>query len=165
MDGIALRLPDAPYSSEVWAIQWGGEGGELEYMPALHKPNRKLTVDDYDTIVKPFVDAWQAEHDRQVLVQQEAEAKARDLYNSEEQRFLRLRTERDIRLSATDYYVMEDYPSDVEIKEQVLAYRQALRDLPNQPGAPWTDDTIPWPQNPLENSTVTNAMRHYQPLS
>lgn len=161
-----MNLPDAPYDPEVWAIQWHGNQGEMEFMPSLHLQNRKLTADDYESVVKPYVDAWQAERERQVQEQQSAEAEAQELYNSEEQRFLRLRIERNNRLSATDYYVMADYyPSDAAMKEQVLAYRQALRDLPDQPGAPWTDDTIPWPQNPLENPTVTNAMRHYQPLS
>ena len=154
VDGVVVKIPTASYDPEVWAIQWRGNQGEMEFMPSLHKQNRKLTADDYESVVKPYVDAWQAERDRQVLENQQAEAKAQELYNSEEQRFLRLRTARDIRLSATDYYIMPDYPSDAEIKERVLAYRQALRDLPDQPGAPWTDDTIPWPQKPLENSTT-----------
>lgn len=150
----------------MWAIQWRGTQGELEYRPELRRKNRRLTVDDYDSIVKPYVDAWQAEQERIVQEQEKAKAEAEELYNSNEQRFLRLRTERDIRLAATDYYVMADYPSEEMMKERVLAYRQSLRDLPSQPGAPWTDDTIPWPQNPLEEPAVSTAtMRHYQPVS
>ena len=61
--------------------------------------------------------------------------------------FVQLRTERDKRLAETDYYVMPDYPATK--LEEVKAYRQALRDLPAQPGAPWTEETIPWPVNPL----------------
>lgn len=63
-------------------------------------------------------------------------------------RFAALRTERDTRLTATDYYVMPDYPA--EDKSAVLAYRQALRDLPAQPGAPWDGGgpNTPWPNKP-----------------
>lgn len=62
--------------------------------------------------------------------------------------FSTLRMERDARLAATDYYVMSDYPA--EDKSAVLAYRQALRDLPAQPGAPWDGggEKTPWPSKP-----------------
>ena len=62
--------------------------------------------------------------------------------------FSTLRMERDARLAATDYYVMIDYP--VEDKSAMLAYRQALRDLPAQAGAPWDGggEKTPWPSKP-----------------
>lgn len=61
-----------------------------------------------------------------------------------------LRTERDRRLSATDYLLMQDYPLDNTHKEAVQAYRQALRDLPSQEGAPWDGggESTPWPELP-----------------
>lgn len=53
------------------------------------------------------------------------------------------RAQRDALLSACDYYVMPDYPAtDLEA---VRAYRQALRDLPKQPGFPIE---IIWPEKP-----------------
>lgn len=65
-----------------------------------------------------------------------------------EERFNTLRMERDARLAAMDYYVMLDYP--VEDKSAVFAYRQALRDLPAQEGAPWDGggEKTPWPAKP-----------------
>ena len=62
--------------------------------------------------------------------------------------FSTLRMERDALLAATDYYVMPDYPA--EDKSAVLAYRQALRDLPAQDGAPWDGGgpNTPWPTKP-----------------
>lgn len=56
-----------------------------------------------------------------------------------------LRSERDKRLADTDYMVMPDYPIDADKLNAVKEYRQALRDLPQQEGAPWVDGDIPWP--------------------
>lgn len=64
--------------------------------------------------------------------------------------FTNLRTERDRRLAATDYLLMPDYPISDEQRAVVQAYRQALRDLPAQPGAPWDGggESTPWPDLP-----------------
>lgn len=60
----------------------------------------------------------------------------------------RVRAERDRRITATDYLVMPDYPLDTDKLEEIKVYRQALRDLPQQPGFPWDgpdDPACPWP--------------------
>lgn len=64
--------------------------------------------------------------------------------------FQQLRTDRDRRLAATDYLLMQDYPLDNTLKEAVQLYRQALRDLPSQEGAPWDGGGkgTPWPELP-----------------
>lgn len=62
--------------------------------------------------------------------------------------FTALRAERDKRLAETDYMFTTDYP--LADKSAWASYRQALRDLPAQPGAPWTEDTIPWPVAPVK---------------
>lgn len=61
-----------------------------------------------------------------------------------------LRLARDIRLTATDKYVLIDYQITPEDLESIKTYRQALRDLPAQPGAPWDGggDETPWPEMP-----------------
>lgn len=48
-------------------------------------------------------------------------------------------------IAETDYLVMPDYPLDEEKKAAVLAYRQALRDVPEQDGFP---RQIDWPVKP-----------------
>ena len=65
--------------------------------------------------------------------------------------FLQLRGARDIRIAATDYFLMPDYPINPEGLEAVKTYRQALRDLPTQPGAPWDGggELTPWPIKPV----------------
>lgn len=60
----------------------------------------------------------------------------------------RVRAERDRRIAETDYVVMSDYPLSQEKLEEIKVYRQALRDLPQQPGFPWNgpdDPACPWP--------------------
>lgn len=67
-----------------------------------------------------------------------------------EQLFISLRTERDTRLYNTDKYLLPDYPISPEALEAIKVYRQLLRDIPAQPGAPWDGggDETPWPLPP-----------------
>lgn len=69
---------------------------------------------------------------------------------TEAELFQQLRAERDQRLSATDYLLMPDYPLNDTLKGAVQLYRQALRDLPAQSGAPWDGggEATPWPELP-----------------
>ena len=55
------------------------------------------------------------------------------------------REKRNQLIAETDYLVMPDYPLDDERKAAVLAYRQALRDVPEQEGFP---RQIDWPVKP-----------------
>ena len=61
--------------------------------------------------------------------------------------FATLRAARDARLMATDKYLLADYPVSEAALEVVRAYRTALRNLPDQAGAPWDGGgkATPWP--------------------
>ena len=63
-----------------------------------------------------------------------------------------LRNARDTRLAATDKYLLADYPIGEADLVAVKAYRAALRNLPDQPGAPWDGgrSETPWPENPMD---------------
>lgn len=65
--------------------------------------------------------------------------------------FAGLREERDRRIAATDYLAMPDYPLDDATRAALSAYRQALRDVPQQAGAPWDGggEATPWPDKPV----------------
>jgi hypothetical protein len=56
-----------------------------------------------------------------------------------------VRAKRDTLLAETDYLVMPDYPLPEDRGQAVLAYRQALRDVPEQAGFP---RQIDWPVKP-----------------
>ena len=64
--------------------------------------------------------------------------------------FTALRAARDARLTATDKYLLPDYPISAENLALVKTYRAALRALPEQIGAPWDGggDGTPWPEQP-----------------
>ena len=93
---------------------------------------------------------WQDEKARLEQAAAEAEAARLAEYNSETARFARLRTERDRRLAETDYLLMADYPLSENQRTVLQVYRQALRDLPSQEGAPWDGggEETPWPEIP-----------------
>lgn len=143
-NGIAIQFE---FSSQhnLRALQWEEDKGHMEFDDA---PNKKLDMGDYSTIVQPYIDAFAREKARLEAEERRKEQERQEKYNSEEQRFVRLRAERDKRLAATDYLVMVDYPIGDNDLQNVKAYRKALRDLPGKPGSPWTDDTIPWPVKP-----------------
>lgn len=58
---------------------------------------------------------------------------------------LDVRLERNKLLSNTDHLIQSDYPISDEKKQEIKAYRQALRDIPQQDGFP---DNIIWPDKP-----------------
>ena len=59
---------------------------------------------------------------------------------------LDVRLERNKILSNTDHLIQSDYPISDEKKQEIKAYRQALRDIPQQDGFP---DNIVWPDKPV----------------
>ena len=59
---------------------------------------------------------------------------------------VRVRSERDAKLAATDWWVAKAGESGIPMSEEQIAYRQALRDLPDQEG--WPISHI-WPVEPV----------------
>ena len=92
-------------------------------------------------------EAWQ-----EICAQKAAEEREEWLADpdTEAERFELLRAARDVKLAATDYLVAPDYPLTEEQRAAVTLYRQALRDLPAQEGAPWDGggEATPWPEEP-----------------
>lgn len=80
---------------------------------------------------------------------------------SNDELFSRLRSERDVRLSAV-LWMRERHADELELGKEtsltpeqytaLLVHIQALRDLPAQPGAPWDGggELTPWPELPEE---------------
>lgn len=56
-----------------------------------------------------------------------------------------VRAQRDAMIARTDFMMMPDYPISEEDKALVEAYRQALRDIPEQEGFP---SEVQWPVAP-----------------
>ena len=151
VDGQALTFEfSAP--ERMHALQWDGLQGHIEWKGYGHEPprNELLTADSYADRVAPYVKMWEEEKTRLEQAAAEAEAARLAEYNSEAARFERLRAERDRRIVATDFLLMQDYPIPADQRTAVQAYRQALRDLPAQEGAPWDGGgkETPWPAAP-----------------
>jgi hypothetical protein len=61
----------------------------------------------------------------------------------------RVRTERNRILAVTDYSQLPDYPGSSTDQGAIAEFRQALRDVPDQPGFPWA---VVWPLPPEKAS-------------
>lgn len=151
VDGQALTFEfSAP--ERMHALQWDGKQGHIEWLGSGDEPphNEPLAADSYAGQVAPYVELWKEEKARLEQAAAEAEAARLAEYNSEAARFERLRSERDQRLAATDYLLMPDYPLSDDQRTILQVYRQALRDLPSQEGAPWDGggEETPWPVMP-----------------
>lgn len=156
VDGEALCF-DYQISEDVHAIQWHNGSGHIE---VAGQNNTVLGEADYAEKVEPFVTLWEAEKARLETEVKEAEAARLAEYNSEGAKAGRIREERDRRIAETDYLLAADYPISAEKLELVKAYRQALRDIPQQDGFPWSgeidDPAIPWP---VLDKAATQAAR------
>ena len=159
VDGVALRF-DFPAPENMHALQWHEGSGHIEWTDDINHP---LTPDDYEADVAPFVALWEAEKAR--LDEEAAAAEAARIaeYNSPEARAARVRAERDRRLASCTWIIerhrdqLDNGEATTLSEEQYQAwqtYRQALRDLPQQPGFPWEgpdDPACPWPVKPQES--------------
>lgn len=70
---------------------------------------------------------------------------------TEKELFDRLRSMRNAKLTETDKYVsVPDYPISEKSVEDLKVYREELRNLPSQEGAPWDGggEATPWPEFP-----------------
>lgn len=145
--GYTVAMPSVAEAEALYSIVWDGEQGEADRNNGTAPV--KLTREDYGRLVYPYYLAWQnakGAADKEAEIAEEA---SWAMYNSPEALWHRLRKERNKRLAETDYVFAPDYPAlTSESLGAVKSYRQALRDLPSQPGAPWTDETVPWPDKP-----------------
>lgn len=82
---------------------------------------------------------------------QELIEKEVNLPDSSEQLAAEVRAQRDSLLAACDWTQMPDSPLSEKEKAAYQAYRQALRDVPQQEGFP---ETISWPEEPKTGSFV-----------
>ena len=69
---------------------------------------------------------------------------------SEEYLFSKLRATRNSALQETDKYMTVDFPITDTLRSEVREYRQRLRAITEQPGAPWDGggELTPWPEKP-----------------
>ena len=141
-----------PEHENLNAIYWNNGSGTVERKNGSAEDDM-FDEAKYDEYVAPYVEQWEAEIERLKAVEeeriaeearQEAEAAASNAENDIE---LIARHERNRRLLESDHFMLPDYPIDEETRQAIIAYRQALRDLPEQEGWP---KNVEWPICPVE---------------
>lgn len=141
VDELALSFDLTPYKlpANFWALQWFKNGGEIEY---TDKPNEVIKdLSRYQGIIEKHAKL-------------KAEAEAPPPEPTEAEKYAALIIERDSRLAATDWLILRHtdeasldngYSLNPDEYRSVLAYRKALRDLPqNSP----TSSVWVWPPLP-----------------
>tara|TARA_R100001244_G_C5073434_1_gene111982 strand:+ start:66 stop:362 length:297 start_codon:yes stop_codon:yes gene_type:complete len=88
--------------------------------------------DEYPEGKKSFTEAEETERDAE---------EAEYIAGADGREAERVRTDRDSKLSETDFHAL----SDTDMSEAMTTYRQALRDIPQQAEFP---NTITWPTEP-----------------
>ncbi len=113
IDGEGMNF-DFDLPSNVWAIQWDGTSGHIEFNDGT--PNEELT--DFSNY-QYLVDAHATEKQRIV------DAESNRVIPLEE-----YRAERNSKLNDSDWTQLQDSPLSQEDKQAWTTYRQALRDAP-----------------------------------
>ncbi|MCV0371710.1 hypothetical protein [Filomicrobium sp.] len=66
VDGKPKTVPDAPWAQMppgVHAVQFKDSAGEIEFTKTtggIKLPNQRITLDQFNAMFMPFVDAWKA---------------------------------------------------------------------------------------------------------
>lgn len=135
VNGEALFFSYNSPLGEVKAAQWAVKQGQLEYYDV--ELNRAFGIEGYQDCVAPYVALWRAEKERLEVEAGRAPTPG--------QLAERVRARRDGLLGGTDYLMLPDYQLTEEERAALVVYRQALRDMPTQPGFP---AAVVWPPAP-----------------
>lgn len=122
----------------------------------LKEGNRLPLGEELDTHIKNFLPVWHFDRINQLKsgINESDVAAIESLVEpleakkpTEEELSYEIRSRRNEELYKTDWTQLEDSPLLEEQKEAFKSYRQALRDLTDQPNFP---QTIKWPKAPFE---------------
>ena len=97
------------------------------------------------TINSSYVTLSRNQETNEIEFSEDAQAIERARLNVIEFSWIKLRTERNIRLSNSDWVMLPDVSLTTEKKEEWITYRQALRDLPANTSDP---ENVTWPTTP-----------------
>lgn len=116
---------DYDFPSNLWAIQWDGTEGEVEWTDG---PNTEATL----SFVQPYIDSWNETSDANHEDRKQEEM-AQDPVDY-------MRGQRTLKLQETDEWAL----SDRTMTLAQTTYRQSLRDLPDHttdwnPAITWDD--------------------------
>lgn len=147
------RIKDATKVDSDWdAVPYPASSADFVGVQIPHQ-SRTMHHNILRALLTSFVQA-DPEHYREVAVNDEDGNKVATTVEAipeptpeelKERKATEVRAKRDYLLNKTDYLVSGDYPISAEDLAKVKAYRQELRDLPEQEGFP---ETVEWPTEP-----------------
>lgn len=137
-----------PEHKNLNAIYWNNGSGTVEQKNGSTEDNM-FDESKYDEYVAPYVEQWEREIARLKAVEEERIAKEAEAAasNAENDIESNARYERNRKLLESDHLMLPDYPIDEETRQAIIAYRQALRNLPEQDGWP---ENVEWPICPVK---------------
>lgn len=119
VDGVVIEPLQLPLESDISAIQWHGESGEIEYCDCQNHPNEPVTS---FAVIQKCLDVWNA-------TKAELDAEEEEARIAWENSWERVRLERESLFRASDWAVLPDSPLSSEQQDEARAYRQQLRDV------------------------------------
>jgi len=124
------------FPSNLWAIQWDGTEGEIEWTDG---PNTEATL----SFVQPYIDSWNSTSDAN-----HEERKQQEMSGDPVEY---MRAKRTHKLKETDEWAL----SDRTMTTAQTTYRQALRDLPDH-ATDW-NPTITWDDSDADRDNHTSV--------
>ena len=97
----------------------------------------------FETLCKGSTE-WRVEQDKETLARRVVAIPQKTEEELKAEKAEHVRAKRDYLIAQTDYLLAADYPIDAESLEAVKAYRQELRDVPQQESFP----DVEWPTAP-----------------
>lgn len=152
INGVSLSF-QFPYESNVHALQWDNkkESGHIELDNGINEP---LTDAMFSEAVLPFIKFYAREQLENWDQIWQNYSNSLEYYNSKQGRMERLKTIRNQILQSTDYLVLPDVAASfpASILNIIYKYRELIRNIDRQEGAPWDGGgpETPWPKAPLE---------------
>ena len=123
--------------SEDELAEWGVFAVEDQSPPAFNERAESIEIGTPTLVDGKWVRNWS------VVAATPAEVEARDMHQAR-----LVRSTRSQILVRTDYTQLADFSGSSQDQAAFIAYRQNLRDLPQQPGFPWA---VEWPMLGLES--------------
>jgi len=128
VDDQWLFVDDAVWPEGVWAIHWDGTSGEIEYEDSLRENEEIKSLKDFEHLLTAY-------DDQKIL-------RSTDNRSSEE-KWKDIRRLRNAKLENTDWMLLDDAGLSIPQRQQVIAYRNELRDIPqtfaNPDNVVWSD--------------------------
>ena len=130
-----ITIKDAWYDSQDHKVMTA-----IIDIPSLGFFDLPYTISDYDSSDNPiYLEV------KSLLEKYDIKEYTGTVITPEEELAAQIRSERNNLLTNTDKYMIVDYPLTEKEKESIRAYRQSLRDIPQQKGFP---NEIEWPEKP-----------------